>query len=249
MSGAIFTAVDSAIGAYTNAAIAQYDLAYEISPIILYAGIAASVQGGALPIVRLMDGFGSASSDDDVLARFIPVPGGTIINNAIATYPFANQQVAANAIIQQPNVISLLMIAPVKEIGGYASKLSMFTSLQSSLQQHNLLGGYYYVATPARIFGPCLMTSMTDVTAGETKQKQIMWQIDFIEPLLTQAQAQAAQSTLMQRITNGAAINGTPAWSGPAAATGASAQGATASTVGSSGMPGAVNAYFPQAGS
>jgi hypothetical protein len=55
---------------------------------------------------------------------------------------------------------------------------------------------------------------MGDVTAEENKQKQIEWQIDFIAPLISQAQAQAALNALMGKVNNGNQIVGTPSWSG-----------------------------------
>lgn len=240
-------------GSLPSVGMAAYNLAFQVSPIILYGGLASNVLGNALPIIALTGQLASLAqgiassgslSTSDFFAQFVPVPGGTIINNAVGTYPFANQQVAANAIIQQPNAISLMMIAPVKDTAGYYTKLAIFTSLQTSLQQHNQSGGYYYVATPARIFGPCLMTAMTDVTSGDTRQQQVRWQIDFIEPLITRAQAQAAQSTMMQKITNGTSFSGDASWSGAIASAGASATGATASAIGSSGLFGSVNSFL-----
>lgn len=222
--------------AFSSATMAAYTLAFQVSPIILYGGIASSVPGGAVPIVALTgqllslaQGIASSGSlsTSDFYAQFVPIPGGTIINNSIPTYPFANQQIAANTIVQQPNTISLMMIAPVQDAAGYFTKLALLTSLQTSLQKHNQSGGYYYIATPARIYGPCLMMAMTDITGGETRQQQIMWQIDFIEPLLTQSQASAAQSTLMQKITNGSAMSSTPSIASSAA--GSAVTGAFAS--------------------
>jgi hypothetical protein len=233
--------------------MAVYNLAFQVSPIILYGGIASSSIGGALPIIALTGQLLSLAqgiattgslSTSDFFAEFVPIPGSTIINNSVATYPFANQQVAANAIIQQPNAISLMMIAPVKDTAGYYTKLALFTSLQTSLQQHNQSGGTYYVATPARIFGPCLMTAMTDITAGDTRQQQVMWQIDFIEPLISRQQAAAAQSTMMQKITNGTSFSGDASWSGAAASVGASATGALASAFGAGNLFGAVNSFL-----
>jgi hypothetical protein len=228
VSGLLPTAAQtlSAAGAYR----AQYNLAFQVSPIILQGGIAASAQGGLLPIIALygqLGLFGSTTTDengrpttvppasaDQFFAQYMPLPGSTLINNAVGMYPFANQQVAANAIIQQPLTLSMLMIAPVNQPGGYLTKLSTFTALQGSLQAHSAAGGTFSVATPAFVFSNLIMTGMTDITHGDGNQPQIEWQLDFIQPLLTIQAAAAAQSALMAKISSGGQINGTPAWSG-----------------------------------
>jgi len=155
--------------------VSDYDMSYQISPIIL-------------------------------VARYIVIPGGTLISNAIGTYPFANQQVAANALIQNPLNVSVMMIAPVRDAGGYNSKLANFTSLQNALQAHNNAGGTYNVATPAFIYTNCLLTAMQDITSGETKQKQVIFQWDFIQPLLTQQAATSAYNALYAKVSSGQQI-------------------------------------------
>ena len=195
----------------------QYTLAFLVSPIILQGGIAASAQGGLLPIIALygqLDDFSAQADAGNFFAQYEPLPGSTLINNAVGMYPFANQQVAANAIIQQPLTLSMLMIAPVNQPGGYLTKLSTFTGLQSSLQAHNNSGGTYIVATPAYVYNGLIMTGMTDITRGESNQHQIEWQIDFIQPLLTVAAAIAAENSLISKISSGGQISGNPTWSG-----------------------------------
>ncbi|WP_253586648.1 hypothetical protein [Burkholderia cenocepacia] len=179
---------------------------------------------------------------DNFFARFIVLPGGTIINNAVGTYPFANQQVAGNAIVMQPKNVSLLMIAPVKDAGGYLTKTAIFTSLQSSLEAHCAAGGTFHVATPARIYTNCILTSMTDVTSGEGKQQQIQWQLDFVQPLLTQQAASSAFGALMSKIAGGQQVT-SPAWSGTVAAAGSAVQGALE---GVGNMAGVVNQFLSQ---
>ena len=179
-------------------------------------------------------------STDDFFAQYLPIPGGTLINNAIGTYPFANQQVAANAIIEQPLNISLQMIAPVRDTGGYLTKLALFTALQSSLRAHNDAGGTYHIATPAFIYTNCVMTAMTDITSGTTKQKQVEWQLDFIRPLVTQQQATNAFSALMGKLVGGGQVT-SPSWSGPVAAVGSAVQGAVQ---GIGNLAGSVNTFL-----
>jgi hypothetical protein len=161
------------------------------------------------------------------------MPGSTLISQTVATYPFANQAVAANATIQQPLTISLLMIAPVNQPDGYQAKLSIFTSLQNSLQQHNAAGGTYIIATPAFVYSYVIMTAMTDVTpqvsADGGKQVQIMYQLDFIQPLVTSAALAAQQGALMQTITNGNKITGPPSYSGNPSSSPANQTGVVAS--------------------
>lgn len=194
---------------------------YGINPIILTGGIAANQAGGVLSVASLTGVGGLAAvagalTDplQDNVFQYIPLPGATLIDDQIGQYPFANQAVAANAVIAGPTKISLLMIAPVtSSTGGYAAKLAIFTALQASLRQHRNLGGLYTVATPAVIFDSCILTRLVDVSTGETKQTQIKWQWDFERPLVTLAQAQQALNNQMSKIQQGLPTTGAP--SGP----------------------------------
>lgn len=231
-----------------------YDLAFQVSPIILVGGIAANTLGGMLPIIALggqvaaavQGALSGGVNTDAFFARYVPIPGSTLINQTIATYPFANQSVAANATIQQPLGISLRMIAPVKDTAGYLTKTAILTSLQNSLAAHNAAGGLYHIATPAYVYAYCLMLQMTDVTGGSGKQQQIEYQIDFSQPLVTQGQAASAYSALMGKLNSGAQITpptvaGTSIWSNAAAAVGTAAQGAVSSATS---LAGVVNTYL-----
>lgn len=205
--------------------------AYEITPIILTRGIATSV-GGYLPIVALTQlGFGSGLGIagaavsaiatlatggnplnlNNFFANFQPMAGATLINNQIATYPFANQAVAANAIITQPLAISMVMYCPVRETLGYATKLAIMISLQNTLSQHNISGGTYSVVTPSYIYTDCIMTGMRAIDGGDSKQVQYAWQLDFSQPLVSTQAAATAQNSLMQSLANGTPVGGTPA--------------------------------------
>lgn len=225
-------------------AFLAWKLAYQISPILLTGGIATNL-GGALPIVALTEGAnflgsllsrGSNIEMDMFFANYQPMAGGTLINNQIATYPFANQNVAANAIIAQPLNISMAMLCPAKTapvisgpdfgglqqdivvplLGGYSSKLAIMMALQNTLAQHNNQGGTYTIVTPSYIYTYCVMTGMRDISAlSEHKQAQFIWQLDFVQPLVSIQSAQTALNGLMQKLTNGTAISGTPTW-GPA---------------------------------
>lgn len=228
-----------------------YNLAFQVSPIILQGGIVASVPGGMMPIIGLtgqlaafaQGALSNGLSASDFFAEFVPMPGGTIVDQSVAIFPFANQQVAGNATIQNPLGVSLRMIAPVKDAGGYLTKLAIFTALATSLNNHNNAGGTYAVATAARIYSPMIMLRMTDIT-GDQKQQQIMWQLDFMKPLLSQEQAGAAYGGLMSKIAGGQQISGAPAWSGPAAAINSPVSGAVTLQQNVSGIAGTVNNFL-----
>lgn len=87
-----------------------YDLAFQVTPIILNQGIASQSLGGMLPIIGLTGQLAAFAqgvltnglSLNDFYARFVPIPGSTVLSNAVGTYPFANQRVAGNAYIEQP---------------------------------------------------------------------------------------------------------------------------------------------------
>jgi len=194
-----------------DAYMAQYNLAFQVSPIILQDGIA---KGGLIPIIQLYGQVGNlapSASVNDFFAQYLPLPGSTLISNTVGMYPFANQTIAANAVIQQPLTLSMKMIAPVNQQGGYLTKLATFTALQGSLQLHNASGGTYVVATPAFVYTNLIMTGMESLPSDDAQQ-QIEWQLDFIAPLLTLAAAAAAQNNLMAAVTGGGQIVGTPAW-------------------------------------
>ncbi|MDA8416058.1 MAG: hypothetical protein M0Z78_03125 [Betaproteobacteria bacterium] len=227
-----------------------YDLAFQVSPIILQGGIANLSVGNMLPIIALtgqLAGFAQGAltsgglSTEDFFARFLPLPGATVISNAAGMYPFANQSVASNAIIKQPTSISMLMICPTRTAGGYLTKMAILTALKNSLNTHIALGGTFIIATPGFIYTNCLLLTMTDVTGGDTKQQQVQFQLDFLKPLITQEDASSAFSSLMNALSNGLQTSATPSWSGAASAVGASIQGAVQSV---SGISGAVSQFL-----
>lgn len=202
--------------------VAAFKLSFQVSPIILSGGLAQYIPGGLLPIISLTEalnftlgllGGGEDVSLDNFFATFQVLPGGALIQQAVATYPFANQSVAANAVIAEPLHLSVLMYCPVREAGGYAAKLATMTALQAALAQHNNLGGTYTIATPSFFYTNCLLTGLVDVSGGESKQVQTRYRWDFLQPLLTLSQAQAAQNAMMSRITD--QVPSTGALSGP----------------------------------
>ena len=194
---------------YQSAGQHLYKLAFEISPIILVGGIAAAAPMNVLPLVLITEagnfvtGILSGGADgnlDGFFAHFKPVPGATLVDNEVGHYPFANQAVAANAIIAQPLRISLRMDCPVQGPGGYTARLAVMTALRAALALHTSQGGLFAVATPSCIYTSCILRSLRDVTTGEGKQVQIAWQWDFEQPLVTLSGAEQALNTLMNKI-------------------------------------------------
>ena len=196
---------------------AAYKLQFQISPIVMTGGIASFIPGGALPLLSLassliggglLDPGSIGSSLDDAFAYFQPLPGGTLIAQQIGMYPFANQAVAANATIQQPLAISMLMICPAGRGAGHASKFSLMQAMQASFDSHNKSGGFFDVMTPSFVYTDCILTDMTDVSSSMTKQVQNAYKLDFLKPLVSLAAAAGAQSALMSSITNGTPTDG-----------------------------------------
>jgi|SRR5580765_137988 len=201
-----------------------YSLGYEISPIVLTGGV-ASLTLGAMPIAALLQAGGAVESLlngsldgildlDDYFAKFKPMPGSTLQNNQIGLYPFANQSVAANAVITHPNAISMIMFCPASGDGGFFLKTATMTLLKATLDKHRDLGGTYTVMTPACIYDNCILTSIRDVTVPDDLQVQTAYQFDFLRPLLTLEDAQQAQDNLMSKISAGGQFLTQPTWSG-----------------------------------
>jgi len=215
-----------------------FKLSFQISPVILVNGVASQIPGQMLPIVALtqaadftaglLNGVNTLTSLDDYFAHWKPLPGTTLVSNQIGSFPFANQNVAANAIVAQPLNISLQMSCPVQHEGGYTAKLATLTVLQQTLTQHNALGGTYSIATPGQIFANCILLQVRDISAGESKQVQHTWQFDFVQPLVTINQATQVLNTLMDKISGGLPTGIKPVWSGPSALTGAAVAGSPA---------------------
>ena len=196
----------------TSSGLEQWRQLNQISPIYLTGGIAANVSGGTVALLNytqgnafngLTSGAGQVSLDD-YFAYFEPVTGATLISNAIGAYPFANQATAANAIITQPLAISMMMICPAKN---WSQKQATIMALQQTLAQHNNAGGTYSVQTPSFLWTDLIMTGMHDASGGETRQPQYRWQLDFAKPLITLAEAQQAQNSLMGKISSGTQVS------------------------------------------
>jgi hypothetical protein len=204
--------------------LAVWKIAFQASPVILTGGLAKLMPGQMLPLFAITDalsfvtGLLSGASDsldlDNLFANFEPLPGATLINQDLARYPFGNQGIAANAVIQQPLTISMRMVTPAQGPLGYFLKLAVFQALQAALYAHNTSGGTYIVMTPSFIYTNCVMRALRDTSSGATKQPQNAWTLDFEQPLITLNDIQSAQSSLMSAISNALQLPGqTPAWS------------------------------------
>lgn len=217
-----------------------YKLGFEISPVILCDGIAQSIPGGMLPIVALtqsasfvtglIGGAINLTDLDKYFCHWRPVQGGTLVDYDIARYPFANQTVAANALLAQPLRISLLMDAPVNENTGAMTKLVTISALQAVLQAHANLGGTFIIATPALIYSGCILRTVKDVTSSSEAIPQRSWMWDFEQPLVTETGAKQAVNSLLKKIDGGTKMTDS-SWTNTVAALGNTSLGGTVSSI------------------
>ena len=197
---------------------AAFRLAFEISPIYFEGGVAGGVPGAILPLMSVTQGGiftsiiagGGDLSLDNFFAHFVPQPNSSLVANVVGEYPFANNQVAGNAIVAQPTGISLVMICPARQPGDYLLKQAIFTALKQMIDQHTSLGGTYSVNTPAYLWTGCVLLNLTDVSGGDSKQVEYRWRWDFRRPLTSLAQANAAQNNLMSALSTGAQTQPNP---------------------------------------
>lgn len=201
--------------------LSSYITSFQTSPIILVGGAAGT---GMLPLVSLLSsgnfplGVTGSSDSDSFFGNFRPLPGHSLMDNEVATYPVANQTTAANAVITQPLRLSMEMLVPAGGSITLRNKLSALTSLKTFLDKHTAMGGYYNVATPSYIYNGCLLTSLTDASDEEMgKQVQVRWIWQFMQPLLTVKAAEAAQNQFMSKISANTRNQGNPPGSTPLA--------------------------------
>lgn len=186
--------------------VSDYEYRYQINPIVLINGIAST---GAMGIDTLLQSInykagltGRATPDSPTFASFKPIPGHTLINNEVATYPFSNQTTAANAVFTQPLEISLEMLVPANGNITLDNKLSVMTNLKQRLDQHTAQGGWYNVATPSFVYQGCLLTTLVDASEEEEgAQPQVRWIWNFMQPLITADTAQGQQNQTMSTTT------------------------------------------------
>lgn len=205
-----------------NLGRAAWTMAFQKTPILLTRGLADQV-GGIIPIVVLTEAANITNSKglptgllplpknlkslDDFFANFDPMPGSTLINNTIATYPFANQAVAGNSVIANGQTVSMKMTCPARTGVGMPVKLATMTALKITLDQHIYLGGTFSVVTSSYIYTDCLLTTMRDITGGQSEQKQYEYQMDFFQPLVSLQSANLAFNNLIKKLTNGTPLS------------------------------------------
>ncbi|ENA9695565.1 hypothetical protein ABG299_001056 [Salmonella enterica subsp. enterica] len=200
-----------------------YELAFEVSPILLVDGIAAKIPGGVLPIAVMTEGLtiGKELLQGDIspnpATRFIPQAGTTLVQQDVAELNFYNQTAAANAVVSKPNRILMQMLRPASTTaGGYGNKLMTFTALKMALDMHNQSGGSYVVLTPGFIYVGCLLKSIVDNSgfSGQNKQAQYSWLLEFEQPLLAISQVDTKLGTLMSKFAAGVPAANGLSWSG-----------------------------------
>lgn len=198
---------------------AKYQDLYEINPIMLEGGIAGA---GPIPLstvlsaAKLDNGLYNPVAAGEYFGNFRILPGGTLIANEIAMYPFANQGVAANAVITDPLEIAVEMLVPASAGIGVGIKKQIMTLLKTVLDTHIAYGGWFNISTPSYDYQGCLLKDLTDQTDnGAGSQVQVRWVFTFVQPLITNAQLQASQNQLLRKISNRTKNAGNPPGSQP----------------------------------
>lgn len=200
-----------------SAVRSAWEIAFRVSPIILTGGIASSIPGGMLPVAALTDavslvnglitGGTSSASVSDLFAQFIPVPGGTIIANDVGRYPFANQQTAANAVIQQPLQVSMHMECGYRGEGYMLTKTPLLLALQTTVANHINQGGLFTVLTPGFIYTDMICLGIEDITS-EIEKPATLFQWDFTRPLTQTDEAAGTVSNLISKLSGGQVTDG-----------------------------------------
>jgi hypothetical protein len=205
--------------------ISQIQLLYQLTPIWLRDGVATNINGGVLPILSILNyevfaalnnlqNFQDESpviqnsvADDwnfeNAFAIFQPAPGGSLVKQSIAEYPWANLSVAANAIVREALSVSMIMLTPMKEKNSWALKQSRMSTLKSVLDAHNNLGGTYIVFTPAFIYDNMCMEDLTDISTSSNPLPQNTWRWNFRQPLVSLQDLYGAENNLISKLSAG----------------------------------------------
>ena len=123
------------------------------------------------------------------------------------------------------------MLCPARTgANNYDSIQAKITRIQQQLTAHILAGGTFTVATPATIYDNCLLTTVRDISNAGDKKVHGVFQWDFVKPLITQQQADAAYNNLYAKLQGGLPVPNPPTNSGPSAAIGSAMTNQPAST-------------------
>jgi hypothetical protein len=203
--------------------IQQFKRSYQLAPIILVQGIAAKLKNGQMTILTLTEGSDSVNYADDnqYFAHFEPVSGGTLLDFTPAEYPLASMSMAANAMIQNGLKISMKMVCPARNNAhNYPALQATITRIIQQLTAHDLAGGSYTVATPAFIYANCLLLNVRDISNAGDKKVQGTFQLDFVQPLITQQAAAQTFNSLYAKLANNLPAGNPPQNSGLATSIG-----------------------------
>lgn len=182
----------------------RFKMRYEYAPILLKNGIAEKYSEKLMSILQLTEQNDYPSSETGYFGYFSFVNGGTFMQNSVAQYPFANQYTAANAIIRQPNSVSLLMTCPARTNVPLDRRQATFQALLSALDRHISLGGMFVIYTPMAIFDNCLLLSARDSSSGDHAFLQNGIVFDFQQPqIMTEEDAKKATNATMKKINSG----------------------------------------------
>lgn len=191
-------------------------LGYEISPILLTGGVAEKLKG-TVPIllytqaVATMNGLIAGGLHghlnipdlDNMWCTWNQLGNSTLVDNDVATYPFANQTLAANAVVTQPLTVSMQMRCPPRGPGAMVTKLATLQALSAVLNKHVTMGGTFVVITPGQIYTDMILKKMTDTSPQPDKQPSSQFRLDFVRPL-TQIDATVQKSaTLISKLSGG----------------------------------------------
>jgi hypothetical protein len=211
-----------------SVAMNAWDLVYRVSPILLTGGLASSLTSSfstsglfgsvlssissiGIPIAAIIDPIGLLSADtlstDDLFAHFTPIAGGTLLDFEAALFPYANQTVASNAMIQRELEISMTMECAYRGTGSMITRIAALAAFQATISAHVASGGLFTVLTPAMIYTNAQLLRITDISSDPVTP-QTLFQLDFRRPLITLADAAAASSTMMSKLSGGQQTNG-----------------------------------------
>jgi hypothetical protein len=205
-----------------------WDLVYRVSPILLTGGLASSLTSSfsstglfgavlssisdvGIPIAALLDPLGLLSSGtldiDGLFAHFSPMPGGTLLDFESGDYPFANQTVASNNMIQRELIVSMQMECAYRGSASMLTRIAALAAFQATISEHVVQGGRFTVLTPAMIYTNALLLQIIDIS-NDPVMPQTNFQLNFKRPLITTQDAAAAASTFVSKLTGGQPSDG-----------------------------------------